>query len=177
MDLKSVLQSISGSRIVSLRTKTQVKLNKKSRVTGAACPYVDGVSKLSVKNCIIGTDYANSVNNQLAREDKIGDFQPEKLWKGKGRRISKFLVEHTESGQNYLAILPKTDANNCNITKSVYVNNTTGLEINPENLKDFLPPYNESSSQGTEKTIHWEVIKLENILGLKSGEIDWASQD
>lgn len=174
-NIQEVLAQISGSRIVRLRTKTQVKMNVKSRVDGTPNPYKKGVSKIAARNCIIGADYSNAVNNQLAREDKVGDFQPEKLWKGKGRRVSKFMVEHSETLEQYLAILPKTDGENNNITESVYIDNDSGLEIDVKTLKDFLPPYKESDNQGTEKAVHWQVIKLENIIGLKSGEFEYVA--
>ena len=175
-NLNDLLSQISGSKICSLRTKTALKTNKKSRTDGTPFPYSQGISKLSVRNVIIGADYSNAVNNQLAREEKVGDFTPENLWKGKGRRVSKFTVEHTESGEKYLCILPKTDSENCNVTKSIYIDNATGNEVEFSSLKDFLPPYNETESQGTDKVVHWQVIKLENVIGLKSGELEYSKE-
>lgn len=170
-NLDDLLSQINGSRIVQLRTKTQEVLNKKSRVDSRPNPYTQGVSKLAVRNVIIGTDYSNVVNNQLAKEEKIGDFVPEAQWRGKGRRISKFLVEHTESHKKYLAILPKTDKNNFSITKSVYVDNATGLEIDSNLLKEFKAPKYDSENQGTDKIVRWQVIEVNNIVGLKSGTL------
>jgi hypothetical protein len=171
MNLNSVLENIgNSSRICQLRTKTPVKLNKKNRVTGAPCPYVDGITKLAVRNVILNCEYKNAVNNQLVREEKVADFVPEQLWKGKGRRVSKMIFEHIETHQQYLAVLPKTDGEGFNITKSVYIDNSTGSEIDKNELTDYMPPKN-NSTQGTDKPINWELIKLENILGLKSGDL------
>lgn len=174
-NLNDLLAQFNGAKICQLRTKTQLKANKKSRVDGTPFPYSKGVSKLAVRNVIVGTDYSNVVNNQLARENKVGDFTPEQLWKGKGRRVSKFTVEHVDTKEQYLAVLPKTDAENHNVTKSVYVDNETGLEVDFSSLKDFLPPYNESDNQGTDKTVHWQVINVNNIMGLKCGELEYLA--
>lgn len=171
--INEVLATMKPS-IINLRTKTDVKMNKKSRVDGTPNPFTKGVSKIASRNCIIGADYSNAVNNQLARENKVGDFEPEQLWRGKGRRISKFTVEHTESHDEYLAILPKTDSENCNVTKSVYIDNATGLEIEYNSIANFMPPIKENDNQGADKPVHWQVIKLENIIGLKCGDIDWS---
>ena len=170
-NLNNLLEQIKGARICSLRTKTPVRANKKSRVDGSPFPFKDGVSKLSVRNIILGTDYSSVVNNRLQKEEKIADFVPQQLFRGKGRKITKFICEHTETKEQYLSVLPKTDSDNCNITKSVYVDNETGLEVDFSSLKDFLPEYSENSSQGTDKTVRWQLIKLDNILSLKSGDL------
>lgn len=173
-NLNELLAQISGARICQLRTSTPVKMNVKSRVDKSPNPFKNGVTKLAVRNVVLGADYSNAVNNQLAREEKVGDFTPENLWKGRGRKISKFLVEHTDTGEQYLAVLPKTDSENCNVTKSVYIDNETGAEIEANLLKDFLPEYKESENQGTDKVVHWQVLKLSNVIGLKSGELEYS---
>ena len=166
-NLNDLLEEIKGSRIVSLRTKTTQPLNVKSRVDKKPNPYTQGVSKISVRNCIIGADYANSFNNKLAKNDEVGDFVPEAQWGGKGRRVSKFTIAHTVTGQEYLAILPKVDAENHNITKSVYIDNATGNEVDVNLLREFMPPKKEAF-------LNWQVIKIDNIIGLKSGELEYS---
>jgi len=170
-NLTELLNSISGAKICSLRTKTALKANKKSRTDGTPFPYSQGISKISVRNVIIGSDYSSSINGRLAKENKVADFVPENLWGGSGRRISKFLVQHTESKKEYLSVLPITDSENKNLSKNIYIDNSTGLEVDFDSLKDFLPPYNEPTNQNDlEKTVHWLCIETKNILGLKFGE-------
>lgn len=170
-NLNELLSQINGARICQLRTKTEVKANKKSRVDGSPFPFSKGVSKLAVRNVVLGSDYSSVVNNRLQKEEKVADFVPEQLFKGKGRRISKFLCEHIETKEQYLSVLPNTDGQNCNLTKSVYIDNETGNEIDPAILLPYLPPYKEMESQGTDKVVHWQLIKLNNILGIKSGNL------
>jgi hypothetical protein len=163
MQIHDVLASIDSAKIVSLRTKTQCKLLAPSKVR-----FPKGVTKISTRNGIIGASYENAVNNKLEREGDLPDFKAESLWKGRGRRVSKFIVQHMDTQKQYLAFLPKTNVDGHNITKSVYVDNATGLEVSYEDIKDYMPNYGTNSSG-----VNWQVIELSNVIGLKSGDIEF----
>lgn len=163
MNIHETIASLESAKIVSIRTKTPLKMLAASKLK-----FPKGVSKISVRNGIVGASYENAVNNQLQRHSEIPDFRAESLWKGKGRRISKFLVEHTETHEQYLSFLPRT-INGVNVTKSIYVDNNTGLEIDFSEVSSYMPPYRENSSG-----VNWQVIKLDNIIGIKCGEIEFS---
>jgi hypothetical protein len=163
MQIHDVLSSIDSAKIVSLRTKTQCKLLAPSKVR-----FPKGVTKISTRNGIIGASYENAVNNKLEREGDLPDFKAESLWKGRGRRVSKFIVQHMDTQKQYLAFLPKTNVDGHNITKSVYVDNATGLEVSYKDIKDYMPNYGTNSSG-----VNWQVIELSNVIGLKSGDIEF----
>ena len=163
MKIHDVLASIDSAKIVSLRTKTQCKLLAKSKVQ-----FPKGVSKISTRNGIIGASYENAVNNALKREGEVPDFKAESLWKGRGCRVSKFIVQHMDTQKQYLAFMPKTNVDGHNVTKSVYIDNATGLEVSYEDIKDYMPSYGTNSSG-----LNWQVIELTNVIGLKSGNIEF----
>lgn len=160
MGIEQVLDKVSGAKIVSLRTKTEVKMLARGKLT-----FPKGVTKISHRNGIIGASYENCVNNQLTREGQEAVFESKKLWNGKGRTVSKFIVEHTETGKRYIKFLPNPER-----TESIYVDNSTGLELDYEVVKPYLPAFKEPN-QGTEKPIFWLTVELDNILGLTSGEL------
>lgn len=172
MSINKFLANLNGAKIVSLRTKTDVKMLAASRQK-----FPKGISKIAVRNGIIGASYENAVNNQLEREEKLPEFQAESLWKGKGRSVSSFLVEHCETKEQYLKFLPKTNSIGNNITKSIYVDNATGLEIEQSEFSEFMPKggYSVSNVQGTEKEIKWQVIAIKNVIGIKCGELEYSS--
>lgn len=165
MKIHDVLAKIDSAKIVSLRTKTQCKLLAKSKVE-----FPQGVTKISLRNGIIGASYENAVNNKLEREGELPDFKAESLWKGRGRRVSKFIVQHMDTQKQYLAFLPKTNADGHNITKSIYIDNATGLEVPYNNVEKYIPSYGYSSS-----VVNWQVIELSNVIGLKSGDIEFTA--
>ncbi len=162
MNLHETIAKLQSAKIVSIRTKTPVKMLAASKAV-----FPKGVSKISLRNGIVGASYENAVNNKLERENEIPDFKAESLWKGKGRTISNFLVEHTDTHEQYLKFLPRT-IDGKNVTKSIYVDNNTGLEIDSSEVAKYMPAYKENSSG-----VNWQVIKLENIIGIKCGEISW----
>lgn len=160
MNIEQVLEKVPGARIVRLRTKTQVKMLARGKLA-----FPKGVSKISSRNGIVGANYENCVNNQLEREGKEAEFTSQSLWSGRGRTVSKFIVEHTETGKRYIKFLPNPER-----TESIYVDNSTGLELDFEVVKPYLPAFKEPN-QGTEKPVFWLTVELDNILGLTSGEL------
>ena len=165
MSIHDTLVKLDSAKIVSLRTKTQCKLLAASKTK-----FPKGVSKIATRNGIIGASYENSVNNSLRREGEVPDFKAESLWKGRGRSISKFLVENTETHKQYLKFLPRTNPDGHNITKSIYVDNATGLEIDYSEIQPFMPSYSANTSG-----VNWQVIELTNVIGLKCGDVEYKA--
>jgi hypothetical protein len=163
MSIHDTLVKLDSAKIVSLRTKTQCKLLAASKTK-----FPKGVSKIATRNGIIGASYENSVNNSLRRGGEVPDFKAESLWKGRGRSINKFLVENTETHKQYLKFLPRTNPDGHNITKSIYVDNATDLEIDYSEIQPFMPSYSASTSG-----VNWQVIELTNVIGLKCGDVEY----
>lgn len=168
--LNDFLAGVVGARIVSLRTKTDVKLLASSRTK-----FPKGISKIASRNGTIGAKYQNAVNNRLASdfpEDKniqeLPFFEAESLWKGKGRNVDNFLVEHSETRERYLKFLPKLDNDGFNRTESIYVDNATGEEISKADFEEFLPKQNSTPFHG----VNWQVIKTANVIGIGQVPID-----
>lgn len=161
-DLQSFLAKINGARIVSLKTKTQVKL-----LASGKAAFPSGISKIAVRNGILGTDYTSVTNRAIAKNtpenNEIPEFQAESLWKGKGRNVSKFLVEHIDTGKQYLKFLPKLDSQDHNVTKSIFVDNATGKEISKQDFEAYMPK--QSSGQNF-AGVAWQVITLENVVDI-----------
>lgn len=165
MSIHDTLVKLDSAKIVSLRTKTQCKLLAASKVR-----FPKGVSKIATRNGIVGASYENAVNNSLKREGEVPDFKAESLWKGRGRSISKFLVENTETHKQYLKFLPRTNPEGHNVTKSIYIDNATGLEIDYSEIQPFMPSYS-----GNASGVNWQVIELANVIGLKCGDVEYKA--
>lgn len=168
MKLNDYLMGITGAKIVSLRTKTDVKL-----LASGKARFPKGISKLASRNGTIGAKYQNAVNNKMAANfegeiDNLPHFEAESLWKGKGRNVDNFLVEHSETKEKYLKFLPKQDAEGFNRTESIYINNATGEEIVKADFEEFLP----KSSTGSFHGVNWQVIKASNVIGFGQVAID-----
>lgn len=168
MKLNDFLAGVVGARIVSLRTKTDVKLLAASKAR-----FPKGISKLASRNGMIGAKYSNAVNNKLAANfegeiENLPHFEAESLWKGKGRNVDNFLVEHSETGEKYLKFLPKQDAEGFNRTESIYIDNSTGVEICKEDFAEFLPKQNSTPFHG----VAWQVLKLNSVIGINQITLD-----
>lgn len=160
-NLQNFLDKINGARIVSLRTKTPVKL-----LAAGKTAFPAGISKIAVRNGILGTDYSSVTNRAIARNapenSEIPEFQAESLWKGKGKNVSKFLVEHVDTKKQYLKFLPKISDGH-NVTKSIFIDNATGKEISKEDFEEYMPK--QSSGQNF-AGVAWQVIALENVVDI-----------
>ena len=88
-DLKKMLESWSfGAQPVSLQYITDPDMNAANK---RLFPFL---KKIANVGGMIGYVYQNSVNNELARENKEADFLAQPLWNGKGKRISTALSTH-----------------------------------------------------------------------------------
>jgi hypothetical protein len=174
MKLQQILDRLDeknkGAKLVKLTTRTMPKLLKKSRITGIACPYRE-VVRIAERFGVLACDYGSAVNNQREREDYDVPFVAEALWKGKGRRVkgSKYLVEHIDSGEQYIAFMPHNKDGSVSIGRDLW-QDENGNEIDPSLLSEYLPVSSQPNTQETEKEIYWRVIKVENILAIKYGE-------
>jgi hypothetical protein len=170
MKLNDFLAGVVGARIVSLKTKTDVKL-----LASGKAKFPKGISKIASRNGTIGAKYQNAVNNKLVANlqptddvEKVPFFEAESLWKGKGRNVDNFLVEHSETKEKYLKFLPKVDNDGFNRTESIYIDNATGVEICKDDFAEFLPKQNSTPFHG----VAWQVLKLNSVIGINQITLD-----
>lgn len=163
--LEEIVQK-PGAKIVGMTTRTQPKLLKKSRITGEPCPHKE-VTRITERTVIIACNYESCVNRQRAREDMPNDFRAEELWKGKGKHVENhpFLIEHTETGQQYVALM------NLRTNKDDWFDENNN-PLDPAALKDYLPKPQEHSKQGTDKKVFWRTIEISNVVAVRYATIE-----
>jgi len=144
-----------GAQPASVQYETSPKLNKEGKTE-----YPDGITKIANVGVMIGYNYENSVNNQRKRENEIADFMAQKLWRGKGKRLSPALSTHLDNGSHYLTYKMQQTF------KSFYFDSV--LNFIPKSLlKPFFPVYDTAKAQGVEKAVYHRELKIANIRKLK----------
>lgn len=160
MLIKNFLETLNGPKIVSLKTKTQVRMLVASKEV-----FPMGVTKISTRLGIIGANYENAVNNSVAKNfegdiENLPHFEAESLWKGKGKNVTKFICVHTEKNTEYLKFLPKMIGEK-NVTKSIYVDNATGKNVEESEVNKFM-----GAKSNSPYGVNWQVVELCNVLGI-----------
>ncbi len=107
--LKDFLFGIKGTVTgVTVDVESQVKMNKKNRITGAPNPYTGTIKKSTIKGTAGGDHEIAVMNRELDAHQSNPDHQPqfegESLWHGKGKRVSSILAQHVDTGEYYLVI-------------------------------------------------------------------------
>lgn len=112
----------------------------------------------------LGTPYTDAVNRQRERENiEEPEFQAQPIWKGFGMHISRLCVIHVLKLTQYLQYKQLYTR-----YSPEYVDITTGKRIDASVVKPYLKPFKPAENQGVEETIHMPVVKLENIVRIKT---------
>ena len=156
-EMENMLMAVRACTAIAIEIESEPKMNKTDN------PFLSiGVRKIVTLNGLIGLSYENSVNNQLAREDKDMDFTAHRpVW-------FEYLPETRIVGTNrnkpmeklYMAM--KVQSASKPIYKDGMGNVITdkGLEI----LKQFLPKASKPNTQANlDEEIVWRTITLRNI--------------
>lgn len=178
-ELRDMIAHFEGFSWGSMKTRTILKTNKKSRVDKSLASDLfgeSGIVALGEKSLGVGYDYRTSVNNQREREEMDKDFEPSHLPFGKWMNGSKVIIVHTPKDAIKERYYLRVTYNSANPNKSeLRVNNgkdPLGKEQR-KRLHEFLPPKrdddNTKSPQGTEKAIVVRTFDLNNVLELKFG--------
>lgn len=154
-NLTEILLRVKGATVVSLVTETDPVLVKPK-----SNPLSGRLKKESYVNGMIGWNYQNSVNNQLAREGQEADFvaHPRK-W---GERIKGTpLVRH--NGKVYLELKVEK------VFNTRYL--LDGVEVSRESIAKYLPAHkpDDSGRQGTDKAVILRDYNLDNVKQLRIG--------
>lgn len=151
-ELQVKLAQVRTATFATITTVTEPKMNKGGN------PYFGRIRKKQTMNVTINFDYANSVNNQLKKEDKEAAFVPHaRKW---GERIQgTCLIQH--KGQVYLEAKP-----NGKPSASEYF--CDGQSIDKSEIALYLPKVNSNAEhQGVEKEIIIRDFKLSSISAIK----------
>jgi len=143
-----------GAQPASAQYVSSPKLNKEGKAEFGE------ITKIANVGIMLGYNYENSVNNQRERENEIRDFMAQKLWRGKGKRLSPALAIHEEKGTHYMSYKMQQTF------KSFYFDSVLNF-IPASLLKPFFPQYDTAKAQGVEKAVYHREIKIENIRKLK----------
>lgn len=167
-----------GGLFASITMETDVTMNKKSRASGEANPYLGRVKKVTHihGDCLItGTQYEKLVNNRRVREGLAPDFKVEKP---SGRH-------HIENSQ----AITQADKNDNQYYMNLYFLKTEsridtsyvldGEEIDLHKYADYLAPNffepkTEGEKQGLENPIVIRTPKLESITKVKCGDFHFS---
>ena len=164
--IKDFVNNINkGTFGIQMVSVTEPKMNKRNN------PYYGRVQKITyMLNVMLGYNYENVVNNQLAREGKVANFVADAP---KGREWDMFpyiLKSTSDSEQMYL----RTTMGKVTKVKSIYI---IDGKIASDNeviaIKSFMPKSNGNTNQGTDVEIVVRDFKLENIVLLKQGNKEY----
>jgi hypothetical protein len=130
-----------GTTAIAFEAETTPRMRKTNN------PYFGKVKKVAHVGGLIGTNYENSVNNQLNREGKDANFTAKPRKWGVRDSEHRFIIHH--KGEVYLSVKPQqTNA------KTRFFNTETGEEIAKETLKPWLQ---ESSKPATQDNLDKEI--------------------
>lgn len=165
--LREYLMSITRPTPVTVEVESLAKMRK----TGN--PYM-GTIKHSTINGMAGGDYeAGMQNREYAAHADNDEYQATlkaaPLWNGKGIRVSPLIIQHTETGEYYLAIADPRSGS------SFYTFN--GEPIDKDVLKPYLQTPSISQKQimagiSAEKTIQPRYPLLKNIKRIRINNVD-----
>lgn len=150
--LENILQGVQGCQPVSLDIVTDPRMTKTNN------PYI-GTMKHNTINGLIGFNYTNSCNNQLAREGQEKDFeaQPRKWGERKGK-----LVYHTKDNEEKIYVEVKVQS----ASEPVFMFN--GQEISKALIEHYLPKHKKPSTQDKiEKEIVVRDVSFDSIKAIR----------
>lgn len=147
--LIEILLQVTTHQFINMVTVTPVRMNKKSN------PYFGEVFKAKNGNYMIGTEYQNRVNNNLAKEGEAKDFvaSANKV----GDHVSKVLLYNDRTEKFYLQF--ERFDNSKIETTYLYKGNT----IEKSAFESFMPSSNNYQNQGLDKTVKVMSVTVDNI--------------
>jgi hypothetical protein len=174
--LKDYLIQGSGVTMIHVWFDSPVELLAKSRSTPENPESVPNPNRMVIKHCEyqggLGGDYKTQIQNKLLKlhtDDEnyeAPEFTPEPIWKGKGMRVSPYLVKHV-SGAHYL-YLPNPVKKG---TSTYSLENGEPIDVN-EISRFFKAKSSGSNKQAAaglsaEDQIYPKFVKLDHITKIK----------
>jgi len=170
-ELVDAIATFQGYSFAHLKTETELKINKKSRIDKTPAETVFGGPIMNIANRDVGIGYVYSVsvNNRLEKEDKEPDFIPQSLPWGQWYNGSKIIIQHGE--KFYLRVTYNTTHK---VDKTLTVNGKPLTEEQQKKLSEFTsPPSDKPSNQGLDNPVVVQTICIDNITSLKFNGDEW----
>ena len=172
-----------GCKIVYMVRQTDVKLNKKHRVSGEPCIFSQGVVKVAGLSFAMGADYTNATNKALAANGEAADFQAGALWpkkqpdgtyKGQGEHVGPYTVRHVETKEMYFFGKPhQADTGNgviCRVNFSHLIDVASGRIVEASELVPYQTPTKPS-------IMVWHTYKVDSVIDLTYGGVNYVRND
>jgi len=185
--LRDMLKNYEGFSWGSMKSKTLLPINKKSRIDKTPAVQVfgeAGITAIGTKHLGVGYDYRTSVLNKREKTEYVNEpenWEPHSLPFGQWYEGSKVIIVHTlkdETKPTYYMRVTYNSANSKNNKSELYLDNGK-IPLSKElkaRLHEFQAPKKpskpaEENSQGLEDEDKIEVrtFKLESILELNFG--------
>jgi hypothetical protein len=157
-----VLESNPNAKQFRFKTLTVPKLNKKSRATGEACPYV--VTIESEFTASLGVNYQDEVNRTLAESGQEADFRSQKPAGKHYVNGTNWLMEADKTPGKFYVALSRFDGRTTR-----YLSN--GTELTPEQAQDLKDNYMAKASPNA-PVVEWKTYSVESIV---SAEPLWGA--
>lgn len=164
VELLMRLSEVKSAKIMTLVMVTPVKMLKKSRADKTPCPYGE-ITKRSVCQVMIGTDYETGVNTRRDKEgsDKTFEAAPHQ-W---ADRTEKPVLSQNKAGTQTYA--------NVRVLKALsteYMEDGVTVEKDALDLENYGPKRSDSSRQGTEDEVIWRMPKIYPECSIESYKSD-----
>ena len=165
----SFIQDYKGASFLTLKTVTEVKHNKTSRLD-KSCTFAEtfkGRELLCtsfIVGAMIGASYENMVQRRLEKEGHGNEtFNAESLPWGEWL-VPKLLIGH--KGETYLRYYLKVGANSdMSAFEWVWSNGEKVTNEEREIIEEFLPPpKKEGDRQGVENIVQCRCVNLSNVV-------------
>jgi len=142
-ELREYLDARKGATFINLFAVSVPKMRKTDN------PYFGKIVHLWARNVTFGASYQNSVNRRWAEVEADEYFVAEKLWRGKGERINRYMARHVDKLDEYLVYQLRTDSNGVAYAPlhDEYRDAFTGEVVDIEKLRPFMPKKRPSKAQ------------------------------
>ena len=146
-----LIKNLTGPTKAVIITRTEVKMNKNDTLTKTIKnPYL-GTVKITTMVVDLNPQYEKTVNEQLSLEGKEQDFEvSSRKW---GENIGNGIIE--KNGKQYVSFIPKKHV------LTTYMNGNVIIDKN--DLDPFMPKGKSINKQGTENSVLFRNVSLENI--------------
>ncbi len=159
--LVEFIDAIRGGQICTLTAFSSVKMKtgRKDKETGVyPNPFVDATGEPLVR--MVSTKQIRLGRYDSIMERRTGEeFESAPLWGGAGVHLSRSIVQHTGTQEQYLAYTPENT-----ILRQTQWND--GRELSPvelSRLDEWRTP-----SKPSEAVVAWEICKLANVISLRA---------
>ena len=158
----AMFTAITHPVVVTLVTRTAVKMNKKDVATKTIANPFDTVYKIQTVKVEVNANYEQRVNEQREAEHRAADFVSQgRTW---GTKVSNAITEH--NGQQYLnAIVLER------VGEPTYETDTVKY-VDPDHIAPFITAQRVATSQHVDDPVKYCTYKLSSIQSITFDQAD-----